>query len=212
MASFRKILLFIPLLGLAGCLPPDGKMVWKDYSSQEFGITLSSPFPVTFQVKEDKSGGKSAIKTLNGDAKNQTSPFVDFITAFLQHGHGGKTRLPIFQMTIISFILSENAEFGKERAVKASDNAFEELRKNEKYHNFQYRNEPAECSKLPAIHVTGSFDIRAEVAIDTMHIQKILVPNKNRFWEVLVVYQDKDKYDGVVERIFQSVRLSPPGP
>jgi hypothetical protein len=73
--------------------------------------------------------------------------------------------------------------------------------------NFQWNEQPVKCSGMPATLVAYSFDING----NPLHFLRILVNNKNQFWDISVgTYQkDLNTYNEWSKRIIESIKIEP---
>ena len=211
----RKIALPLILL-LAGCSSSSDQPVsnLKTYSSDHFGVSIDSPYPMNFTESDMKVKGGPPVKTLMGHAENPTPKFMDIALFTIRTLAGKKGVMDIFKLDIYAHQRSAQApDYDSKFLLNETIQRLAEIQNTKQdVKNFEHQSVPIECSGMPATLTTGAFEIAKKNLSMHIYFQHLLVVKKKAYWQVYCTYQDLDRYGDLTKKIIQSVKIKTAGP
>jgi hypothetical protein len=205
----RKFYFCLVIL-LAGCSyqEPSSSMKLKTYSSEDFGISLDSPFPVQFTKDEENKKNGLSVKTLAGEAKNDEPEILDIALFTIRRLTGEKAMLGIFRINLFSADSSSRWNYDSKAILQSTLKILEGIAKKDGCQNFQHQGKPVLCSGMPATLTSGSFKIQRKDMEVPIYFQDLLVVHQKKYWQVYCTYQDQEKYGGIAQQVMQSVKIN----
>ena len=207
-----RFLILIPILFLVGCFSDDPD--WRTYKSDEFGISIESPYLIEFKTKDSVDCNNANVRNLDGVMKQPTfSVFHEMIELALNHKRRPGPELFSAYVHSIKQLDKSSKDYDSNTTIDNYLKLFKKLNENKTYKNFKIQNTPITCSELPAALLSRSFDYYdGNKLLFSSYESVIVIPHKKQHWTVHFNYDysNKDDYsdlDQVTKRMIQSIKI-----
>ncbi len=154
---------------------------WKTYEAKDFGLSLESPFPLKWEVKDQVTQDGKPFRSLWGMSKLNFSGALVTVSSF-QFPKGDLSLRSDDQLRNFAWTLQHSG-----------------------YVEPRWESHPVTCSGLPATLTTGSY----VSGNDPCYFQSLLVLRKNQLWTIEASHKVWDKDSPVQTRVIASVKIIP---